>query len=199
MIEAPSEPISEISSRQAFRACLIIPLALPPPTREEWDPQSNSDPRPSSQFFETALLRSRQFVLDVSRRVFFSRSLLLLLSDTDDCSCFHAFRRFNPTTSSPTRSTSSTIVESPTDPLNSSIEAVSLSSSASPTDKASNGSTTSCSPSRSSRRVELGRSRSRNEPRFFVRSLGRSVPRRRGWRSVTPLRGNQGSWSGSSR
>ncbi|KAL7417195.1 hypothetical protein BDY24DRAFT_377030 [Mrakia frigida] len=65
MIEAPSEPISEISSRQAFRACLIIPLALSPPTREEWDPQSNSDPRPSSQFFETALLRSRQFVLDI--------------------------------------------------------------------------------------------------------------------------------------
>lgn len=196
MIEAPSEPISQISSRQAFRACLVIPLAVAPPTREEWDPQANSDPRPSTQFFETALLRSRGFVLDVSVRVFLS---LFHLFDPDALSSLSFGYRSNPTTNSPTRSTSSTIVASPTDPPNSSIEAVSPSSNAFLTDEASNGSTTGSTPIPKPRRVEHRTLRSRNESRSFVRSSEPSVLRRRSWRRFTRRRGRQGNWSGSSK
>lgn len=77
MVEAPSDPISEITSRSAFRSCLAIPLALPPPTSEEFDPQPNKDLLPSNQYFETFLLRKRLFALDVSAP---TRRTLLSLS-----------------------------------------------------------------------------------------------------------------------
>lgn len=71
LVESPVEQISSIHTRNAFRSCFRIDLAIKPPSKEEFNPNLPFDHRPTSYYFETALLHDLGFILDVGVFILF--------------------------------------------------------------------------------------------------------------------------------